>query len=164
MVTASPCCRLCPRARRLAAQGSDRRRRRLSRWTAVSNETAERTVWLKGPAEKGLPLSLITHDLWHVFYQNQMQINGGRNDMLVAWADSAALVGRYANASYDLAQWGLASEHVLCENFFQGAFGGWFFNHQYLAAATPPRYPNRRESIAKFQLRRPLAGDLTIRI
>ncbi|WP_242621833.1 alkaline phosphatase family protein, partial [Komagataeibacter xylinus] len=25
-------------------------------------------------------------DLWHRFYQNQMQINGGRNDMFVAWA------------------------------------------------------------------------------
>jgi phospholipase C len=28
--------------------------------------------------------------LWHVFYQNQMQINGGKNDGFVAWATPAA--------------------------------------------------------------------------
>ena len=29
---------------------------------------------------------------WHRFYQNQMQIDGGKNDKFVAWADSGALV------------------------------------------------------------------------
>ncbi|RMS38731.1 Acid phosphatase, partial [Pseudomonas coronafaciens pv. garcae] len=39
---------------------------------------------LKGPNAEDLPLSLVTRDLWHVFYQNQMQINDGRNDRFVA--------------------------------------------------------------------------------
>src|SRR4051794_9447143 len=37
------------------------------------------------------PLSTPTQDLWHRFYQNQMQINGGKNDRFVAWADSGAM-------------------------------------------------------------------------
>ena len=42
------------------------------------------------------PLSVVTHDLWHRFYQNQMQIDGGKNDRFVAYADSGALVmGHY---------------------------------------------------------------------
>ena len=40
--------------------------------------------------------SVITRDLWHLFYQNQMQIDGGKNDKFVAYADSGALVmGHY---------------------------------------------------------------------
>ncbi|MEM5340388.1 acid phosphatase [Paraburkholderia azotifigens] len=114
---------------------------------------------LKGPSGENLPLSLVTHDLWHVFYQNQMQINGGKNDMFVAWADSAAFtMGHYANTSYDLRLWDLASEFVLCDNFFQGAFGGSFLNHQYLIAATPPVYPNAAQSIAKFQIAETVSG------
>ena len=27
------------------------------------------------------PLSVTTRDLWHLFYQNQMQIDGGKNDV-----------------------------------------------------------------------------------
>ncbi|MGF6919624.1 acid phosphatase [Paraburkholderia sp. 40] len=114
---------------------------------------------LKGPQGENLPLSLVTHDLWHVFYQNQMQINGGKNDMFVAWADSAGFtMGHYANTSYDLRMWDLAGEFVLCDNFFQGAFGGSFLNHQYLIAATPPVYPNAAQSIAKFQIAETLSG------
>ncbi|RQH06964.1 acid phosphatase [Paraburkholderia dinghuensis] len=114
---------------------------------------------LKGPNGEKLPLSLVTHDLWHVFYQNQMQINGGKNDMFVAWADSAGFtMGHYANASYDLRMWDLASEFVLCDNFFQGAFGGSFLNHHYLIAATPPVYANPAQSIAKFQIAETVSG------
>ena len=114
---------------------------------------------LKGPNGENLPLSLVTHDLWHVFYQNQMQINGGKNDMFVAWADSAAFtMGHYANTSYDLRLWDLAGEFVLCDNFFQGAFGGSFMNHQYLIAATPPVYPDAAQSIAKFQIAETVSG------
>ncbi|WMJ69323.1 acid phosphatase [Stenotrophomonas sp. 24(2023)] len=105
---------------------------------------------LKGPGGEHLPLSLITRDLWHVFYQNQMQINGGRNDGFAAWGDSGALtMGHYANASYGMRLWDVAREFVLCDNFFQGAFGGSFLNHQYLVCATPPRYPDADQSIAK---------------
>lgn len=105
---------------------------------------------LKGPSGEYLPLGLVHRDLWHVFYQNQMQINGGKNDQFVAWADSGGFtMGYYANTSYGLRLWELVRDHVLCDNFFQGAFGGSFLNHQYLISATAPRYPNADTSIAK---------------
>ena len=88
---------------------------------------------LKGPNGEDLPFGLVTRDLWHVFYQNQMQINGGKNDGFVAWADSGGLtMGHYAQSRYSLRLWDVAQEFVLCDNFFQGAFGGSFLNHQYL--------------------------------
>ncbi|KTB69292.1 acid phosphatase [Pseudomonas allii] len=108
---------------------------------------------LKGPNAEDLPLSLVTRDLWHVFYQNQMQINGGKNDNFVAWADSGGLVmGHYAQSRYALRLWDVAKEFVLCDNFFQGAFGGSFLNHQYLISATAPFYPNAAQSVAKAQI------------
>ncbi|PIB41207.1 acid phosphatase [Pseudomonas sp. 2588-5] len=108
---------------------------------------------LKGPNGEDLPLSLVTRDLWHVFYQNQMQINGGKNDGFVAWADSGGLVmGHYAQSRYSLRLWDVAKEFVLCDNFFQGAFGGSFLNHQYLISATAPFYPNAAQSVAKAQI------------
>ena len=108
---------------------------------------------LKGPNAEDLPLGLVTRDLWHVFYQNQMQINGGKNDNFVAWADSGGLVmGRYTQSRYALRLWDVAKEFVLCDNFFQGAFGGSFLNHQYLISATAPFYPNAAQSVAKAQI------------
>ncbi|MDQ0738409.1 acid phosphatase [Pseudomonas sp. W4I3] len=108
---------------------------------------------LKGPNAEDLPLSLVTRDLWHVFYQNQMQINGGKNDRFVAWGDSGGLVmGHYAQSRYSLRLWDVAKEFVLCDNFFQGAFGGSFLNHQYLISATAPTYPNAAQSVAKAQI------------
>ncbi|WP_411390345.1 acid phosphatase [Pseudomonas sp. MPB23] len=108
---------------------------------------------LKGPNAEDLPLSLVTRDLWHVFYQNQMQINGGKNDGFVAWADSGGLVmGHYAQSRYSLRLWDVAKAFVLCDNFFQGAFGGSFLNHQYLISATAPVYPNAAQSVAKAQI------------
>ncbi|MCF5581849.1 acid phosphatase [Pseudomonas syringae] len=108
---------------------------------------------LKGPNAEDLPLSLVTRDLWHVFYQNQMQINDGRNDRFVAWADAGGLtMGNYAQSQYSLRLWDVAREFVLCDNFFQGAFGGSFLNHQYLISATAPIYPNAADSVAKSQI------------
>src|SRR5207302_537046 len=51
---------------------------------------------------KGLntPDSVITRDLWHFFYENQMQIHGGKNDQFAAWSDSGALpMGHYNGGS-----------------------------------------------------------------
>lgn len=108
---------------------------------------------LKGPNQEDLPLSLVTRDLWHVFYQNQMQINEGKNDRFVAWADSGGLtMGNYAQTQYSLRLWDVAKEFVLCDNFFQGAFGGSFLNHQYLISATAPIYPDVANSPAKSQI------------
>ncbi|KPA96028.1 MULTISPECIES: acid phosphatase [Pseudomonas] len=117
---------------------------------------------LKGPNGEDLPLGLVTRDLWHVFYQNQMQINGGKNDRFVAWADSGGLtMGYYAQTRYSLRLWDVAKEFVLCDNFFQGAFGGSFLNHQYLISAKVPFYPDAANSVAKSQIAKVQSDDPT---
>ena len=48
-----------------------------------------------------LPFAITTRDARHRFYQNQMQINGGKNDRFVAWASGALVMGYY-NVGPDL--------------------------------------------------------------
>jgi acid phosphatase len=99
---------------------------------------------------KPLPNHVITRDLWHRFYQNQMQINGGRNDQFVAWGDCGALVmGCYHNSAKTLRLWQLAQQYTFCDNFFMAAFGGSWLNHMFLISAQPPFYPNVHNSPAK---------------
>ncbi|GAB2892266.1 acid phosphatase [Paraburkholderia jirisanensis] len=97
-----------------------------------------------------LPNSVITRDLWHRFYQNQMQINAGRNNQFAAWADSGGLVmGHYRSNPQSLKMWTLAQQYTLCDNFFMAAFGGSWLNHIYLISAQAPFYPNIQNSPAK---------------
>jgi acid phosphatase len=96
-----------------------------------------------------LPNGIITRDLVHRFYQNQMQISAGRNDQFAAWGDSGGLVmGYYENSAQTLRLWQLAQQYTLCDNFFMAAFGGSWLNHIYLIAAQPPYYPNVQSSPA----------------
>jgi acid phosphatase len=88
-----------------------------------------------------------TRDLYHRFFENQMQINGGRNDRFAAWADSGGLTMGYYDGS-GMQLWKLARQYVLADNFFMGAFGGSFLNHQYLVCACAPEYPNADTSAA----------------
>jgi phospholipase C len=93
-------------------------------------------------------LNVVTHDLWHLFYQNQMQIDGGKNDKFAAFADSGGLVmGHYDGTKLPL--WSIAKQYVLADNFFQGAFGGSFLNHFQLVCACTPVYPDADKSPAK---------------
>jgi acid phosphatase len=99
---------------------------------------------------KPLPTGIVTRDLWHRFYQNQMQINGGRNDQFAAWADSGGLVmGHYRNSTDTLHLWGLAQRYTLCDHFFMAAFGGSWLNHIFLISAQAPLYPDVHDSVAK---------------
>lgn len=94
------------------------------------------------------PLNVVTRDLWHRFYQNQMQIDGGKNDKFVAWADSGALVmGHYDGSK--LKMWNIARQFTLADNFFMGAFGGSYMNHIWLICACVAIYPNADKSPAK---------------
>ena len=94
-------------------------------------------------------LDVVTRDLWHRFYENQMQIDGGRNDKFVAFADSGGLVmGHYDNGK-NLPLWKLAHQYTLADHFFMGAFGGSFLNHFWLVCACTPVYPNADTSPAK---------------
>ncbi|WGS51989.1 acid phosphatase [Paraburkholderia sp. D15] len=97
-----------------------------------------------------LPTGVITRDLVHRFYQNQMQINAGRNNQFAAWGDSGGLVmGHYRNSADSLRLWGLAQQYTLCDNFFMAAFGGSWMNHIFLISAQPPFYPDIHNSPAK---------------
>jgi acid phosphatase len=89
------------------------------------------------------PLQYTTRDLYHRFYENQMQINGGANNKFAAWADSGGLtMGYFPNTTSDHPLWSLAQKYVLADNFFQAAFGGSYLNHQYLICSCAPVYPN----------------------
>ena len=97
-----------------------------------------------------LPHGVVTRDLVHRFYENQLQINGGKNDGFVAWGNTGAMtMGHYADGAFNLRLWQLARQFTLCDNFFMGAFGGSFLNHQYLVAAQPPYYPHADTSKAR---------------
>ncbi len=108
---------------------------------------------LRTPDGQLLPHGIVTRDLVHRFYENQMQINGGRNDGFAAWSDAGGLVmGHYADAPATLRLWSLARDYTLCDNFFMGAFGGSFLNHQYLIAAQAPYYPKADTSPGRTQI------------
>ena len=95
-----------------------------------------------------LTTNTVTRDLWHRFYEHQMQIDGGKNDGFAAWSDAGGLaLGNYDYSGSAL--YALALEFVLADNFFQGAFGGSFLNHQYLICACAPEYPNADTAAAK---------------
>ena len=114
---------------------------------------------LRTPDGKALPQAVITASPLHRFYENQLQINGGRNDGFAAWGSDGALVmGHYGDSANHLKLWDLARRYTLCDNFFMGAFGGSFLNHQYLAAAQAPVYPNADKTPARFQIAE-LEGD-----
>lgn len=84
-----------------------------------------------------LPLTKPTRDLVHRFYQNQEQINGGRNNRFVAASDAGGLVmGHYDGSKLPLWQW--ARDYTLADNFFMGAFGGSYLNHMWLICACTP--------------------------
>ena len=87
-----------------------------------------------------LDTTTTTRDLYHRFYENQMQI-GSNNDGFAAWADAGGLTMGHFDASGS-ALYKLAQKYVLADEFFEGAFGGSFLNHQYLICACAPEYPN----------------------
>ncbi|GAB6141321.1 acid phosphatase [Methylosoma difficile] len=97
-----------------------------------------------------LPLSVETRDLVHRFYQNQEQINAGKNNKFAALSDAGGLVMGYYDGS-QLPLWQLAKDYVLADNFFMGAFGGSYLNHQWLVCACTPRDTNAPER-ARAQL------------
>ncbi len=91
----------------------------------------------------GMAADKATPDLVHRFYNNQMQINGGANNLFAAYSDAGGLAMGYYDGS-SMAMWKLAQQYTLADNFFMGAFGGSFTNHFWLicactsSTATPP--------------------------
>jgi acid phosphatase len=107
----------------------------------LANAPFDMATAFKASANASIDGTVVTRDLYHRFFENQMQIHGGKNDMFAAWADSGGLVmGHFDYSASPLYK--LAQQYTLADNFFQGAFGGSFLNHQYLVCACAPEYPN----------------------
>ena len=83
-----------------------------------------------------------TRDLVHRFYQEQYQIDGGKQDRYTTGSDAVGLTqGVYGTRSCRSTATCTARARrstSIADNFFQGAFGGSFLNHQWLIAARAP--------------------------
>lgn len=85
---------------------------------------------------------VVTPDVVHSFYQEKMQINGGKmNKYVLHNVNSGGLSQGYYKTSL-LPLYEIAKKYTLCDHFFHSAFGGSFLNHQWLIAATSPVFPN----------------------
>ncbi len=85
-----------------------------------------------------------TRDIVHRFYQEQFQFDGGAQDRYVLGSDAGGLtMGYYDTKLLPIYAYLHSDGHphyAIEDNFFQGAFGGSFLNHQYLISATAPLY------------------------
>jgi acid phosphatase len=106
-----------------------------------------KTVFAANGVEKGDPQGLpggCTRDIVHRFYQEQYQLDGGRQDRYSTGSDAAGLTqGHYDTTQlpvYKYLHGQGAPNYVIADNFFQAAFGGSFLNHQYLIAAQAPQW------------------------
>ena len=97
------------------------------------------TACLERP--NGLPGGC-TRDLVHRFYQEPYQLDGGKQDRYVTGSDAIGLtMGNYDTQALPIYQYLHAKGHpdyAIADDFFQGAFGGSFLNHQWLIAAATP--------------------------
>ncbi len=83
-----------------------------------------------------------TEDLVHRFYQEQYQLDDGQQDRYVQGSDAVGLtMGNYDTTKlpiYAYLHSAGAPRYVIADDFFQGAFGGSFLNHQALVSAQAP--------------------------
>jgi acid phosphatase len=100
--------------------------------------------WLKGTGQPGG----CTRDLVHRFYQEQYQLDGGRQDRYVTGSDAVGLaMGYYDTRRLPIYEYLHGPRHpayAISDRFFQAAFGGSFLNHQWLVAAATPVFYNAR--------------------
>jgi acid phosphatase len=116
-----------------------------------------------------------TRDIVHRFYQEQYQIDGGKQDRYATGSDAAGLVmGQYDTQALPIYKYlhsHGAPSYVIMDNFFQSAFGGSFLNHQFMIAAAAPVDNNAADAglhsildtagfpNAGYPLYKPLAGQ-----
>jgi acid phosphatase len=95
---------------------------------------------LKGSGQPGG----CTRDIVHRYYQEQYQIDGGKQDRYTTGSDAAGLTqGYYDTRSLPIYQYlhgDGAPNYVIADRFFQAAFGGSYLNHQWLVAAATPTF------------------------
>jgi len=86
-----------------------------------------------------------TRDIVHRFYQEQFQLNAGAQNLYTTGSDAIGLtMGFYDTKAlpiYTFLHSDGAPHYAIADDFFQGAFGGSFLNHQFLIAAAAPTWP-----------------------
>ena len=91
-----------------------------------------------------------TRDLVHRFYQEQYQLNGGKQNRYTTGSDAVGLTqGVYDTRALPIYKYLHTRGHpdyAIADAFFQAAFGGSFLNHQWLVAAATPIWPNADNS------------------
>jgi acid phosphatase len=122
--------------------------------TAEDKTCAPPTRFAANGVEKGDPQGLpggCTRDIVHRFYQEQYQLDGGKQDRYSTGSDAAGLTQGYYDTTqlpvYEYLHSAGAPNYVIADNFFQGAFGGSFLNHQYLVAAQAPQWDTSQRAI-----------------
>jgi len=106
-----------------------------------------------------IPNDQETPDVLHRYYQEQMQIDGGKMDKFALYNTSAGLSQGYYKTSL-LPLLSMARRYTLCDNFFHSAFGGSFLNHMWLIASASPVFPNAPTSmVAKLDASGKLITD-----
>ncbi len=111
-----------------------------------------------------VPSFMETPDALHNFYEEQLQINGGKMNKFAAYNSySAGLAMGYYNTKA-LPLYPIAKEYTLCDNFFHSAFGGSFLNHHWLIAAATPEFKDLQDTTmypVPDELGRPTKGKVT---
>jgi len=86
-----------------------------------------------------------TRDIVHRFYQEQYQLSNGAQNRYTTGSDAAGLTQGYYDTTalpiYQYLHSDGAPHYAIADDFFQGAFGGSFLNHQWLIAAASPVWP-----------------------
>jgi len=93
-----------------------------------------------------VPNDMKTPDILHRYYQEQMQIDGGKMDKYALFNNTGGLSQGYYQTNL-LPFYNLVGQYTLCDNFYHSAFGGSFLNHMWLIAAASPVFPNAPASI-----------------
>jgi phospholipase C len=85
-----------------------------------------------------------TRDLVHRYYQEQYQLDGGKQDRYMTGSDAVGLtMGYYNTAALPVYKYLHSKDHpdyAIEDNLFQSAFGGSFLNHQFLITAAAPTF------------------------
>lgn len=91
-----------------------------------------------------------TRDIVHRFYSEEYQLDNGKQDRYMTGSDASGLVMGYYNTQnlpiYQYLHAAGAPNYVIADNFFQGAFGGSFLNHQLLVSGTAPFFAGADQS------------------
>lgn len=90
---------------------------------------------------------MMTPDVLHRYYQEQLQIDGGKMDKFALYNSNSAGLSQGYYETNNLPLLAIAKKYTLCDNFYHSAFGGSFLNHMWLISANTPVFPNAPSTI-----------------